>query len=58
MTEKQMRDTATFQKIKKTLSPKWLFLAAFLSLGLSLKAANVDINKRVTLKVENEGIKG
>jgi len=52
-----MRDTATFQKIKKTLSPKWLFLAAFLSLGLSLKAANVDINKRVTLKVENEGIK-
>jgi TonB-linked SusC/RagA family outer membrane protein len=57
MTEKQMRDTATFQKIKKTLSPKWLFLAAFLFLGLSLKAANVDINKRVTLKVENEGIK-
>jgi TonB-linked SusC/RagA family outer membrane protein len=57
MTEKQMRDTATFQKIKKTLSPKWLFLAAFLSIGLSLKAANVDINKRVTLKVENEGIK-
>jgi len=57
MTEKQMRDTATFQKIKKTLSPKWLFLVAFLSLGLSLKAANVDINKRVTLKVENEGIK-
>ena len=52
-----MRDTATFQKIKKTLSPKWLFLAAFLSIGLSLKAANVDINKRVTLKVENEGIK-
>ena len=52
-----MRDTATFQKIKKTLSPKWLFLVAFLSLGLSLKAANVDINKRVTLKVENEGIK-
>jgi TonB-linked SusC/RagA family outer membrane protein len=57
MTEKQMRDTATFQKIKKALSPKWLFLAAFLSIGLSLKAANVDINKRVTLKVENEGIK-
>ena len=52
-----MRDTATFQKIKKTLSPKWLFVAAFLSIGLSLKAANVDINKRVTLKVENEGIK-
>jgi TonB-linked SusC/RagA family outer membrane protein len=57
MTEKQMRDTATFQKIKKTLSHKWLFLAAFLFIGLSLKAANVDINKRVTLKVENEGIK-
>lgn len=57
MTEKQMRDTATFQKIKKALSPKLLFLAAFLSIGLSLKAANVDINKRVTLKVENEGIK-
>ncbi|MBP1222439.1 SusC/RagA family TonB-linked outer membrane protein [Flavobacterium sp. 1355] len=57
MTEKQMRDTATFQKIKKALSRKWLFLAAFLSIGLSLKAANVDINKRVTLKVENEGIK-
>ena len=57
MTEKQMRDTATFQKIKKTLSPKWLFVVAFLSVGLSLKAANVDINKRVTLKVENEGIK-
>lgn len=57
MTEKQMRDTAAFQKNKKALSPKLLFLAAFLFIGLTLKAANVDINKRVTLKVENEGIK-
>ncbi|RZJ47383.1 MAG: hypothetical protein EOO44_22300, partial [Flavobacterium sp.] len=57
MTEKQMRDTATFQNIKKALSPKLLFLAALLCAGISLNAANVGTNKRVTLKVENEGIK-
>ncbi|MFB9076705.1 SusC/RagA family TonB-linked outer membrane protein [Flavobacterium procerum] len=57
MNEKQMWDTAKFQSIKKALSPKLLFLAVLLLTGISLKAANETNNKRVTLKVENEGIK-
>ena len=57
MNEKQMRYTVKYQSIKKTIQSKVLLFIALFFAALTVNAGNVDINKRVTLKVENESIK-
>ncbi|TPG40777.1 SusC/RagA family TonB-linked outer membrane protein [Flavobacterium pectinovorum] len=57
MTKKQMRFIQNCQSIKKWALKKALLFVALFFIGLSAKAASVDIGKRVTLKVENESIK-
>lgn len=57
MTKKQMRFIQNCQSIKKSVLKKALLFAALFFIGLTAKAASVDIGKRVTLKVENESIK-
>jgi TonB-linked SusC/RagA family outer membrane protein len=57
MTKKQMRFVANCQSIKKSVLKKALPFIALFFIGLTAKAASVDIGKRVTLKVENESIK-
>ena len=57
MTKKQMRFIQNCQSIKKSVLKKALLFVALFFIGLTAKAASVDIGKRVTLKVENESIK-
>ncbi|MEZ0129505.1 carboxypeptidase-like regulatory domain-containing protein, partial [Flavobacterium sp. LBUM151] len=57
MTKKQMRFVTNCQSIKKSVLKKALLFTALFFIGLSAKAASIDIGKRVTLKVENESIK-
>lgn len=52
-----MRYTVKYQSIKKTIQSKVLLFIALFFAALTVNAGNVDINKRVTLKVENESIK-
>jgi len=56
MNEKQMRYAVKCQSIRTIGKNIFLFMALFFA-ALTVKAGNVDINKRVTLKVENESIK-
>lgn len=57
MTKKQMRFIQNCQSIKKSVLDKALLFVALFFIGLTAKAASVDIGKRVTLKVENESMK-
>jgi TonB-dependent starch-binding outer membrane protein SusC len=57
MTKKQMRFIQNCQSITKSVLKKALLFVTLFFIGLSAKAASVDIGKRVTLKVENESIK-
>jgi TonB-linked SusC/RagA family outer membrane protein len=57
MNEKQMRYVVKCQSIKKAILAKALLFITLFFIGLTAKAGNVEINKRVTLKVENESIK-
>ena len=52
MNEKQMR----YASIRTIGTKLFLFMTLFFA-ALTVKAGNVDINKRVTLKVDNESIK-
>ncbi|WP_281234045.1 TonB-dependent receptor [Flavobacterium gelatinilyticum] len=56
MNEKQMRYAVKCENIKTFGTKLFLFMALFFA-SLTANAGNVDINKRVTLKVENESIK-
>ncbi|GAA6771040.1 hypothetical protein [Flavobacterium sp. CGRL2] len=56
MNEKQMRYAVNCQSLKTIGTKLFLFMALFFA-TLTVNAGNVDINKRVTLKVENESIK-
>jgi TonB-linked SusC/RagA family outer membrane protein len=56
MNEKQMRYAAKWQSIRTIGAKLFLFMTLFFA-ALTVKAGNVDINKRVTLKVDNESIK-
>jgi TonB-linked SusC/RagA family outer membrane protein len=57
MNQKQMRYVVNCQSIKKSILTKALFFVALFFIGSAMKAASVNIGKRVTLKVENESIK-
>lgn len=57
MNEKQMRYAAKCQSIKKGFMPQLILFIALFFIGLTAKAGNVDMDKRITLKVENENIK-
>lgn len=57
MNEKQMRYVAKCQSIKKGVMPQLILFIALFFIGLTAKAGNVDMDKRITLKVENENIK-
>ncbi|TCN54691.1 SusC/RagA family TonB-linked outer membrane protein [Flavobacterium circumlabens] len=57
MNEKQMRYVANCQSIKKGFMPQLILFIALFFIGLTAKAGNVDMDKRITLKVENENIK-
>ncbi|MNQ04797.1 TonB dependent receptor [compost metagenome] len=57
MTKKQMRYVVNCQSIKKSVMTKVLLFVTLFFIGLTAKAASVDIGKRVTLKVENESIR-
>lgn len=56
MNEKQMRSAVKCQSIRTIGMKLFLFMALFFA-TLTTNAKNVDINQRVTLKVENESIK-
>ena len=56
MNEKQMRYAAKYQSIRTIGAKLFLFMTLFFA-ALTVKAGNVDINKRLTLKVDNEIIK-
>ncbi|WP_431241778.1 carboxypeptidase-like regulatory domain-containing protein [Flavobacterium sp. P21] len=56
MNEKQMRNTVKCESIRTMGIKLFLFITLFFA-SLTVNAGNVDINKRVTLKVENESIK-
>ncbi|MBF4516875.1 SusC/RagA family TonB-linked outer membrane protein [Flavobacterium sp. ANB] len=57
MNEKQMRFVVKSQSITKALLAKVVMFIALFFTGLAANAGNVDLNNRVTLKVENESIK-
>lgn len=57
MNQKQMRYVVNCQSIKKSVLRKALLFVALFFIGSTMKAANVNISKRVTLKVDNESIK-
>ncbi len=57
MNEKQMRYVAKSQCIKKGLLAQLILFTALFFVGLTAKAGNIDIGKRITLKVENENVK-
>ena len=57
MNEKQMRYVAKSQYIKKGLLTQLILFTALFFVGLTAKAGNIDIGKRITLKVENENVK-
>ncbi|MEO8534307.1 MAG: SusC/RagA family TonB-linked outer membrane protein [Flavobacterium sp.] len=57
MNEKQMRYVAKCQSIKKGFMAQLILFTALFFIGLTAKAGNVDMDKRITLKVENESIK-
>lgn len=52
-----MRYAAKCQSIKRGFMPQLILFIALFFIGLTAKAANVDMDKRITLKVENENIK-
>ena len=57
MNEKQMRFVVESQSITKALMAKVVMFIALFFTGITANAGNVDLNNRVTLKVENESIK-
>lgn len=57
MNEKQMRYSAKCQSIKKSSLAQLILFTALFFIGLTANAANIDFNRRITLKVENENIK-
>lgn len=57
MNEKQLRYVAKCQSIKKGLQTQLILFTALFFIGLTAKAGNVERDKRITLKVENESIK-
>ncbi|OOV17572.1 SusC/RagA family TonB-linked outer membrane protein [Flavobacterium sp. LM4] len=57
MNEKQMRFVVKSQSITKALLAKVVMFIALFFTGITANAGNVDLNNRVTLKVENESIK-
>ena len=52
-----MRYVAKSQCIKKGLLTQLILFTALFFVGLTAKAGNIDIGKRITLKVENENVK-
>ncbi|KUJ61226.1 SusC/RagA family TonB-linked outer membrane protein [Flavobacteriaceae bacterium CRH] len=57
MNEKQMRFVVKSQSITKAFLAKVVMLIALFFTGITANAGNVDLNNKVTLKVENESIK-
>ncbi|TDO73250.1 TonB-linked SusC/RagA family outer membrane protein [Flavobacterium chryseum] len=57
MNEKQMRFVVESQSITKALLAKVVMFIVLFFTGITANAGNVDLNNRVTLKVENESIK-
>ncbi|WP_026707118.1 TonB-dependent receptor [Flavobacterium frigidarium] len=57
MNEKQMRYAKNHQGIKKSVLAKLILFVGLFFIGITTKAATIDGNNRVTLKVENESIK-